>query len=49
MYKLQFNRVKKYTTGNEAVQALVTGKIDCVIIDNEPAKAYVEANNKKLN
>ncbi|MBR5809022.1 MAG: amino acid ABC transporter substrate-binding protein [Clostridia bacterium] len=40
------DRVMKYTTGNEAVQALITGKIDCVIIDNEPAKAYVEANNK---
>lgn len=40
------DRVKKYASGNEAVQALVTGKIDCVIIDNEPAKAYVEANNK---
>ncbi len=39
-------RVMKYNTGNEAVQALVTGKVDCVIIDNEPAKAYVEANNK---
>ena len=40
------DRVMKYTTGNEAVQALITGKIDCVIIDNEPAKAYVAANNK---
>ncbi len=40
-------RVMKYTTGNEAVQALVTKKVDCVIIDNEPAKAYVEANNNK--
>lgn len=40
------DRVMKYTSGNEAVQALVTGKVDCVIIDNEPAKAYVEANNK---
>ncbi len=40
-------RVMKYATGNEAVQALVTGKVDCVIIDNEPAKAYVEANNEK--
>ena len=39
-------RVMKYASGNEAVQALITGKIDCVIIDNEPAKAYVEANNK---
>lgn len=40
------DRVMKYASGNEAVQALITGKIDCVIIDNEPAKAYVEANNK---
>lgn len=39
-------RVMKYASGNEAVQALITGKIDCVIIDNEPAKAYVAANNK---
>jgi hypothetical protein len=27
------------------VQALVSGKVDCVIIDNEPAKAFVAANN----
>ncbi len=40
------DRVMKYTSGNEAVQALITGKVDCVIIDNEPAKAYVAANNK---
>ena len=40
------DRVMKYASGNEAVQALVTGKVDCVIIDNEPAKAYVAANNK---
>ncbi len=39
-------RVMKYVSGNEAVQALITGKVDCVIIDNEPAKAYVKANNK---
>lgn len=40
------DRVMKYTSGNEAVQALITGKVDCVIIDREPAKAYVAANNK---
>ena len=34
------DRVMKYASGNEAVQALITGKVDCVIIDNEPAKAY---------
>ena len=42
------DRVMKYASGNEAVQALVTGKVDCVIIDNEPAKSYVKANNDKL-
>ena len=36
--------VQRYLNGNEAVMALSTGKIDCVVIDNEPAKAYVAAN-----
>ncbi len=36
--------VTQYTNGNEAVVALLGGDIDCVIIDNEPAKAFVEKN-----
>ena len=36
--------VTQYTNGNEAVLALTKGDIDCVIIDNEPAKAFVQAN-----
>ena len=40
-------RVVRYANGNEAVLALASGSVDCVIIDNEPAKAYVEANNEK--
>ena len=36
--------VLKYSTGADAVEALKTGKVDCVIIDNEPAKAFVAAN-----
>jgi len=36
--------VSRFPNGNEAVMALKAGKIDCVIIDNEPAKAYVAAN-----
>ena len=36
--------VNRYPNGNDATMALVAGKIDCVIIDNEPAKAYVAAN-----
>ncbi len=36
--------VKQYDNGALAVAALVNGQIDCVVIDNEPAKNYVEAN-----
>ena len=39
--------VTSFTTGNEAVNALLGGDVDCVIIDNEPAKAFV-ANNEGL-
>lgn len=39
--------VIRYKTGADAVQALVSGKVDAVIIDNEPAKSFVE-NNKGL-
>lgn len=38
------DRVVRYKTGNDAVQALVSGKVSAVIIDNEPAKSYVAAN-----
>ncbi len=38
------DRVTQFKTGNEAVAALVAGKVDCVVIDNEPAKSYVKAN-----
>ena len=36
--------IDRYSKGAEAVQALLTGKVDCVVIDNEPAKAFVAAN-----
>ena len=35
-----------FNKGADAVQALLSGKIDCVIIDNEPAKAYIESNDE---
>ncbi len=38
--------VERYSKGADAVQALITGKVDCVIIDNEPAKEFVKVNNK---
>lgn len=37
--------VVRYKNGADAVQALVSGKVDCVIIDNEPAKSFVVAND----
>lgn len=36
--------VVRYDNGALAVEALKSGKVDIVIIDNEPAKAYVAAN-----
>ena len=36
--------VERFKNGADAVQALLTGKVDCVVIDNEPAKAFVAAN-----
>ena len=36
--------VTRYSKGSDAVMALLSGKVDCVVIDNEPAKAFVEAN-----
>ena len=35
--------IDRYSKGADAVQALKTGKVDCVVIDNEPAKAFVNA------
>lgn len=37
--------VKQYTQGADAISALVSGKIDAVLIDNEPAKSFVAAND----
>jgi polar amino acid transport system substrate-binding protein len=36
--------VERYNKGADAVQALLTGKIDCVIIDEQPANAFVAKN-----
>lgn len=38
------DNVTAYKTGPDAVQALITGKITAVIIDSEPAKAFVAQN-----
>lgn len=36
--------VKQFANGSLAVQALLNDQVDCVIIDNEPAKNFVAAN-----
>ena len=38
------DHMARFNNGADAVQALVTGKIDCVIIDNSPAETYVAQN-----
>ena len=37
-------KVERFTKTNDAVQALKQGKLDCIILDEQPAKYYVEAN-----
>ena len=39
------DHVKQFNNGPLAVAALVNGQIDCVVIDQEPAKNYVAANS----
>ena len=36
--------VERYNKGADAIMALNSGKVDCVVIDNEPAKVFVENN-----
>lgn len=40
--------VQEYNKGADAVMALKQGKIDCVIIDEQTAKAYLTTSNKKF-
>lgn len=42
--KIEGCNVDQYSKGNDAVLALTQGKVDAVVIDNEPAKAFVAAN-----
>ena len=38
------NHVTDYTNGAMAIEALKAGKVDCVVIDSEPAKQFVAVN-----
>lgn len=46
--KLGLAGVEQYNKGADAVQALLTNKIDAVCIDDQVAKKFVEANPDKL-
>lgn len=43
-YEEDGSTIERYNKGADAVLALTQDKVDCVIIDNEPAKAFVAAN-----
>ena len=38
-------KVQSYTTGALAIDALKTGHVDCVVIDQQPGKKFVELNS----
>ena len=37
--------VERYNKGNDAISSLKNGKVDCVVIDEQPAKEYVKRNS----
>jgi polar amino acid transport system substrate-binding protein len=44
-YEEEGSTVQRFKTGADAILALKQGKVDCVIIDNEPANVYVSEND----
>ena len=43
-YEEEGSVIERFNKGTDAVQALKQGKVDCVIIDAQPAKAFVGLN-----
>ena len=43
-YEAEGSVIERYNKGADAIQALKQGKVDCVIIDEQPAKAFVAKN-----
>ncbi len=44
-YEEEGSKIERYNKGADAIQALKQGKVDCVIIDEQPAKAFVAKNS----
>ena len=43
-YEKSGAKIERFSTGADAILALTTNKVDAVVIDNEPAKAFVAQN-----
>ncbi len=43
------DKITRYNTYSDAVQSLINGKIDCLVMDEGPAKVFAENNNLILN
>lgn len=44
-YESEGSTIERYNKGNDAILALKQGKVDCVIIDSQPAQAFVDKND----
>ena len=44
-YETEGSTIERYNKGADAIQALKQGKVDCVIIDEQPAIAFCEKNS----
>ena len=44
-YEAEGSTIERYNKGADAIQALKQGKVDCVIIDEQPALAFCEKNS----
>ena len=45
VYEAKGSTIERYNKGADAIQALKQGKVDCVIIDAQPAQAFVDKNS----
>ena len=44
-YEAEGSTIERYNKGADAIQALKQGKVDCVIIDEQPAVAFCQKNS----
>lgn len=44
-YEEEGSTIERFNKGNDAILALKQGKVDCVIIDSQPAQSFIEKND----